>query len=62
MVPSSRGAAELRVHVLGGRVERRMHLRRALPLEVWMSESVCGSKRRGEVLHLVCSLYPQNIV
>lgn len=34
MVQSSRSAAQLRLHVLGGHVERRLRLRRALPVEV----------------------------
>lgn len=34
MVPRPGGAAQLRVHVLRGHVERRLHLRRALPAEV----------------------------
>lgn len=41
VVQSSRGAAELCLHVLSGHVERRLHLRRAPPLEVRRAETVC---------------------
>lgn len=49
VVQSPRGAAQLGVHVLRGRVERRLHLRRALPAEVWLEpvgENQSNNSRR----------------
>ena len=45
VVQSSWGAAQLCLHVLSGHVERRLHLRRALPLEVRRAQSASGWRR-----------------
>lgn len=45
LVSSSWGAAELWLHVLGGRVERRVHLCWALPVEVRAAQTVFSWKK-----------------